>query len=122
MTKETKKLVVLLSHGANDDKSTVAFNIANASLSAGLEVAVFLVSDAVQLGRDGSCDYTVVRPFKPLQELIDSFIDGGGVLATCAPCYQHRGNKAEDSVEGSRVTGAGLLVEWVAAGASTICL
>ena len=53
---KSNKLVVLLSHGANDDKSTVALTVANAALSTGMEVAIFLTSDAIELSRDGSCE------------------------------------------------------------------
>ena len=49
-------------------------------------------------------------------------LDNGGVMWTCAPCYQHRGLDPQEEVEGSQVTGAGPMLEWVAAGASTICL
>lgn len=119
---KSKKLVLLLSHNSNDDKSTVAFTIANAALSGGMEVAVFLTSDGVEVSRDGACDHTTVRPFKPINELIDGFMENGGVLWSCAPCFQHRGLDAKETVEGTIVTGAGPLLEWVADGASTICL
>ena len=116
----TQKLVITLTHGAGDDKSTVAFTVANAALSKGQEVAVFLSSDAVELGRDGSCDFTQIRPFKPLDELITGFIAGGGVVWVCSPCFQHRGLKEGETVDGVIVTGAGPMLEWVASGASTL--
>ena len=50
---KSKKLVLMLSQNGNDDKSTVAFTIANAALSTGMEVGVFLVSDGVEMGRQG---------------------------------------------------------------------
>lgn len=118
----SKKLVVLVSHNANDDKSTVAFTVANAALAKGLEVGVFLTSDGAELSRDGGCDLTTVRPFKPIQELIDGFVAGGGVLWACSPCFQHRGLKETETVEGTVVTGAGPMLEWIAAGASTLSL
>jgi predicted peroxiredoxin len=119
---KAKKLVLILANGANDDKSTVAFTIANAALSTGMEVGMFLTSDGVEIGRDKSCDFTSIKPFKALGELVDGFVDNGGVMWTCAPCYQHRGLDPADAVDGSQVTGAGPMLEWVAAGASTICL
>ncbi len=119
---ESKKLVLLLSHNSNSDKSTVAFTIANAALSGGTEVAIFLTSDGVELSREGSCDLTTVRPFKPINELIDSFVEAGGVLWSCSPCFQHRGLDPKETVEGAVVTGATSLLEWIAAGASTLSL
>ena len=117
-----KKLVVLLAHNANDDKSSVAFTIANAALSTGMQVAVFLTSDGVELSREGACEQTLVRPFKPISELIDMFFEKGGIVWSCAPCYQHRGLKPEENVEKVLVTGAGPLIEWVQLGAATISL
>ena len=40
MTEETKKLVVLLSRGLDDERATVGWTIANAGISEGLEVTV----------------------------------------------------------------------------------
>ena len=42
----SKKLIVNISNNAKDDVSTVAFTVANAALTKGLDVAVFLSSDA----------------------------------------------------------------------------
>ncbi len=112
----------MLSHNTNSDKSTVAFTIANAALSTGMEVAIFLTSDGVELSRDNGCEFTAVRPFKPISELIEGFVDNGGVLWTCAPCFKHRGLEPQETVDGNIVTGAGPMLEWIATGASTLCL
>lgn len=119
---EKKKLVVVVASNANDDKSSVGFTIANAALSTGMEVAVFLTSDGVELAKDGGCDLTRVQPFKKLDELIDGFLDRGGVVWACTPCYQHRGLDPARNYDKVIVTGAGPLIEWVQAGAATICL
>ncbi len=117
-----KKLVLMLAHNANDDRSTVAFTIANVALSSGMEVGIFLTSDGVEMSREGGCDYTTVKPFKPASELIESFLTNGGVMWACAPCFQHRGMKDDETVEGAIVIGAGPMLEWIADGASTLCL
>lgn len=120
---DKKKLVILLAHNANDDKSSVAFTIANAALSKGdTDVAVFLTSDGVELSREGGHDLTHVQPFKKLEELVDNFVEKGGILWACTPCFAHRGMKPEQTVPKTIVTGAGPLLEWIAAGASTISL
>jgi predicted peroxiredoxin len=116
------KIVVLISHGANSDKSTIAMTIANAAKSAGNEVAIFLTSDAVYLAKHGYTDLAPqYRPFKTLEELTRQFLDAKGVLWACTPCVQHRGLKNEDMLEGVIVTGSGPLVEWLGAGAQTVC-
>jgi predicted peroxiredoxin len=117
---KTEKLVVLISDGASNDKATIGFTIANAALSSGMQVAVFLASDGVELSRDGACDMTHVKPFKRLEELIDSFVQNNGVLWSCGPCFQHRGLKEEETVERTIVTGSASLLEWVRDGAATL--
>ena len=119
---KAKKLVVVVTRNANDDKASVGFTIANAALSIGLQVGVFLTSDGVELGRDASTDLTIVRPFKPLSELIEGFLDKGGLVWSCAPCFQHRGLKTDENHDKVIVTGAGPMLEWIADGASTISL
>jgi predicted peroxiredoxin len=122
MAMKTDKLVVLVSHGANDDKATVGFTIANAALSSGMKVGVFLTSDGIELSREGSCDMTHVPPFKKLTELVDTFVEKGGVLWACSPCFQHRGLKQDETVEKTLVTGAGPMLEWIQEGAATVCI
>jgi predicted peroxiredoxin len=116
------KLVILLAHGGNDDKSSVAFTIANAALSTGMEVAVFLTSEGVELARDGACDMTLVQPFRKLDEMIEDFLGKGGVVWACSPCYKHRGLDDKQNYENVIVTGAGALIEWVKMGATTLSL
>ena len=74
MSDTNQSLVVALTANANDDVSTVAFTVANAALSKGLNVAIFLSSDGVELAHAGACEYTHVPPFKKLNELIEGFV------------------------------------------------
>lgn len=122
MSDAKKKLVILLAHNANDDKSTVAFTVANAALSTGMEVAVFLTSDGVEIARDGGYDLTLVQPFKALSELVEGFVEKGGIVWACAPCYKHRGLRVEENVAKIQVTGAGPLIEWIQAGSATLSI
>jgi len=117
---KSKKLVVTLSVNSNDDVSTVAFTVANAAISKGLEVGVFLTSDAVELSRAGSCEYTHVQPFKKLNELVEGFTTSGGTLWACSPCFNHHGLHAEETVNGTVVVGAGPMLDWIAEGAQTL--
>jgi predicted peroxiredoxin len=116
----SKKLVITLTTNSKDDLSTVAFTIANASLSKGMEVGVFLVSDGVEMSRDGGYEYTHVAPFKKLTELVEGFVANGGTLWSCSPCFNHRGLRADETVSGAEVVGAGPMLEWVAEGAQTL--
>ena len=46
---ETKKLVVLISRGFDDERSSVAWNVANGGIGSGLEVTAFLVSSGLYM-------------------------------------------------------------------------
>ena len=117
---KSKKLVVTISANSKDDVSTVAFTVANASLSRGLDVGIFLVSDGVELSRGGGYEYTHVAPFKKLNELVDAFVANGGTLWSCSPCFNHRGLNAEELVNGAEVVGAGPMLDWITEGAQTL--
>lgn len=116
----SKKLIITLSVNTNDDVSSVAFTVANAALSKDMQVGVFLTSDGVELSKSGGCEYTHVAPFKRLSELIESFVSNGGTLWSCSPCFNHRGLKANETVEGTIVVGAGPMLDWIAEGAQTL--
>ncbi len=116
----SKKLVVVLTKNANNDVSSVAFTIANAALSKGTEVGIFLTSDGVELSKAGATEFTHVPPFKKLNDLIENFTSNGGVLWSCAPCFNHRGLPADETVPGAEIVGAGPMLDWVTNGAQTL--
>ena len=94
--------------------------MANAALSKGFEVGIFLTADGVELSRQGGCELTHVQPLKPLAELIESFTKSGGVVWACTPCFTHRGLNQEEVIEGAIVTGAGPMLEWIEGGAQVV--
>lgn len=114
------KLVVTITHGSNHDLSSVGWTIANVAKNAGHEVAVFLTSDGVYCAKAGYPDMTSVRPFKPLEELVRSFLEAKGTVWACSPCVQHRGILPAEFLPGTVVTGAGALVEWMASGSQSL--
>ncbi len=54
MSDTTRDLVVVLTHGADHELSSVAFTVANGGLTAGLNVSIFLTSASVDLVRKQS--------------------------------------------------------------------
>jgi predicted peroxiredoxin len=117
---KTQKLVIVLTKGINNDVSSVAFTIANSALGKGMEVGIFLTSEAVYLSRENGSEFTHIHPFKNLKELIESYLKNGGTLWTCSPCFNHRGLNAEGTFKGSEVVGAGPMLDWIAEGAQTL--
>ena len=120
MTETNNQLVIVITHGPDDERSSVGFTIANGGITAGLEVAVFLTSSAVDIVRRGAADLTEVRPLEPLRALIDDFQTRGGELWACTPCVKARGYQQDDLLEGVVITGASPMHERILAGARTL--
>ena len=51
MSNEARNLVVLITHGIDDELSSVALTIALGGMTAGLKVSIFLTSSGVDLVR-----------------------------------------------------------------------
>lgn len=120
MAGSSRELVVLVTHGADHELSSVAFTIANGGITAGLSVSVFLTSAAVDLVRKRAIDTTVVPPLEPLSALVKDFHARGGRLWACTPCVKARGYEQRDLIEGVEITGASKMHELIKAGAATL--
>jgi predicted peroxiredoxin len=120
MAQAERELVVLMTHGADHELSSVAFTIANGGMTAGLKVSIFLTSAAVDLVRRGASDMTHVKPLEPLAALVQDFLARGGTLWACTPCVKARGYEEADLIEGVVITGASPMHERIKAGAATL--
>ena len=120
MSDKHEELVVMIAHGAEDERSSVGFTIANGGMTAGLKVSIFLTSSGVDLVRRGAVEMTQVAPLEPLSALIQDFIDRGGTLWACLPCVKARGYAEGDLRDGVIVTGASPMHERIKAGAATL--
>lgn len=120
MSEAPRELVVLLTHGADHELSSVAFTIACGGLTSGLKVCAFLTSAAVDLVRKGSIDMTHVPPLDPLKILIDDFMKRGGTVIACPPCVKSRGYTQEDFIDGVTIAGASVMHEKFKNGAASL--
>lgn len=120
MADESRELVVLMTHGADNEISSVGFTVANGAITAGVKVYAFLTSAAVDLVRKGAVDSTHVPPMDPLKGLIDDFVARGGTLWACPPCVKSRGYTQESFREGVVIQGASAMHERLKAGAASL--
>lgn len=120
MSDSPRNLVVLITHGLESEKSSIAFTIANGGLTAGLNVSIFLTSSGVDLVRKRAADATQCHPLEPLGDLMKDFLRRGGQLWACTPCVKSRGYTQEDLIEGTVITGASVMHELIQAGAATL--
>lgn len=115
------KLLVNLTAGSDNlDKASVAFVVANAGIAGGQETAVFLSVEAVLLAKQGFTDDFQGQGFKPLKELIESFVAGGGMIWVCPPCANVRGVTEDALVSGAVFAGGAKVVEFLSQGAGSV--
>jgi len=118
---EQKKLVIVNSRGFDDERSSVAWSIANTAAASDMDVTVFLVAAGVDWVRKGAADVARLNPFDPtMSDMIGSFLENGGRILVCPPCAKVRGYSEESLIEGATVAGAPVMLEEINAGAATL--
>lgn len=115
------KFLVSLTNAKNDpDKATVGFVVANAAVASGQETVVFLNVEGAYLGAKGYAEEINEEGFAPLKQLMDQFVEAGGSLWVCSPCYKKRGLEEDSLVEGATIVGGAKVVEFLSQGAASI--
>ena len=118
---ETSKLVMVISRGFDDERASVAWNIANGGIGSGLEVTVFLVSAGVDWVRKGAADAAHLNPLDPpMKDMIANLMGSGGSVLVCPPCANVRGYAQDDLLEGVTITGSAAMHELIKDGAATL--
>ena len=120
---EKQKLVIVITAGMDDEKSSVAWSIANGGISNGLEVMVFLTSNAVDWVRKGAADRARPNPEDPpMIDMIQNVIDAGCEICVCPPCAKVRGYSEEDLIDGIKIIGSVAIHEKIKQGAATLSI
>lgn len=115
------KVVIVLTSGFDDERSSVAWSVANGGLKSGLEVTMFLTSNGVDWARKGAAERAHLNPFDPsIKEMMDSFRDGGGDILVCPPCAKVRGYEEADLLDGVTVVGSTAVHDLIKQGAATL--
>jgi len=118
---EKRNLVVVVSNGFNDERSSVGWSIANSGINTGLTVTVFLVSSGVDWVRKGAAEVAQLNPLDPpVSEMIDNFLASGGSILVCPPCAKVRGYSERDLIEGVSITSSSAMHELIGQGAATL--
>ncbi len=115
------KFCVSLTNAKNDpDRATVAFVIANAAVGSDQETVVFVSTEGVRLVEEGYADDIAEEGFAPLKELMTNFVEVGGTIWVCSPCFKKRGLDETKLVQGATIVGGAKLVELLANGAPCV--
>jgi uncharacterized protein involved in oxidation of intracellular sulfur len=107
-----EKLLIVGTHGEdNAEKATLPFIVAVAALASEMQPVSALQSMGVYLATKGYAKLVHELSFPPLEDLLKSFIEGGGKLLVCSPCMKKRGIEPSDLIEGAVVVNAPTLVK-----------
>jgi predicted peroxiredoxin len=118
---DTKKLVVVVTRGCDDERSSVAWSVANGGVASGYEVTMFLVSSGADWARKGAADAARPNPLDPpIKEMMQNIIDNGGTIMVCPPCAKVRGYEQEDLIDGAVLAGSTAMLGVVSEGAATL--
>jgi uncharacterized protein len=108
------KFVISLSCAKNDtDKATVAFVVANAAVASDKKAVVFLSIEGTRLSQQGYADDIHEQGFAPLKDLMKNFVEAGGEIFVCSPCFKKRGLDENNLVAGAAIVGGAKLVEFM---------
>lgn len=115
------KILANCTHGKeHPERATLTFVVGNVAATADQESVVLLTVDGVWLATKGYADGIQKEGFQPLAEVMRSFVANGGEIWACGACTKPRGITEADLVEGARIVTAANVVEYMAAGASTL--
>jgi predicted peroxiredoxin len=118
---EQKKLVIVNSRGFDDERSSVAWSIANTAAASAMDVTMFLVAAGVDWVRKGAADVARLNPLDPtMNDMIGKFLANGGRILVCPPCAKVRGYTAESLIEGATIAGAPVMLEELVNGAASL--
>jgi predicted peroxiredoxin len=118
---DTKKLVIVVTNGFDNERSSVAWSVANGAIGMGFEVTMFMVSSGVDWVRRGAASAAHLNPFDPtINEMMQNVIDSGASIFVCPPCAKVRGYEPDSFIDAVELAGSAAMLGVVSEGASTL--
>lgn len=118
---EKNKLVIVVTNGLDNERSSVAWSIANGGVASDMQVTMFLVSSGVDWARKGAAELARPNPLDPpVKDMIQTVVENGGKILACPPCAAVRGYEQDDLVEGVTLAGSVAMLEVAQQGATTL--
>lgn len=115
------KLLINCTHGREDaERATLSFVVGNVAASADQEVVVLLTIDGVWNATRGYADDICKEGFQPLHDVIQTFLNNNGQIWACGSCTKPRGITEANLLDGVKIVTAATVVEYLAAGASSL--
>ena len=118
---DKKKLVIVVTHGFDNERASVAWSVANGGIGMDFQVTMFLVGSGVDWVRKGAAESARPNPLDPpMKEMIDTVIDSGGDIFVCPPCAGVRGYEQDDLIDGVTLAGSASMLALAKEGARVV--
>jgi predicted peroxiredoxin len=118
---DKKKLVIVVTHGFDNERASVAWSVANGGIGMDFEVTMFLVGSGVDWVRRGATNTARLNPLDPpVGEMIQNVVEAGGSIMVCPPCAKVRGYEQSDFIDGVELAGSSAMLGVVSEGGSTL--
>jgi len=101
------------------ERATISFILA-VTASKGHEAAIFITSDAAQWCVKGGANGYVSEGLEPIDNLINQFVDNGGVIWLCPVCAKVKGIADNDLRAGVEIAGAPKTMEFLSSGGTVL--
>ena len=106
-----RKLVIkVLSGFADPERTAQVFTVAATAVAAGVEVSLWLTSDASDFALPGKAKEFSLPHAAPLNDLLQTILASGSITL-CTQCAQRRGITADQIIPGITIKGAASFVE-----------
>jgi predicted peroxiredoxin len=117
----TKKLVIVVTRGCDDERSSVAWSVANGGIASGYDITMFLVSAGADWARKGAAELAHSNPLDPpVKDMMQNVIESGGKILVCPPCAMVRGYEKENLIDDAELAGSTAMLAEVSEGAKTL--
>ena len=111
----------MVTNGFDNERSSVAWSIANGAIGMDFEVTMFLVSNGVDWVRKGAAAHSRLNPYDPtVGEMVDNVVSSGANIYVCPPCAKMRGYEAGDFFDGVEIAGSAAMLGVVSEDAATL--
>ncbi len=104
---------------ADVERATVPFILACTAANRG-PARAFLTGDALNLVVRGRADGLVADGYAPVADLIDEFVEKGGVIWVCKVCAAVMNISQDDLIEGAEIGGAPNTMDFLEAGGKVL--
>ena len=74
----------------------------------------------MRLSRQGVAESIHEEGFAPLKDLMNSFLEAGGKIFVCSPCFKKRKLDEDKLIDGALIVGGAKLVEFMSDGCPSL--